>query len=151
MLLNQLKLDHFIASLAPAKMPKECGSWRASCAEACHTPPGHAHPSALSADTESAPGPAAFSSATLLLRELAHSAHVNAPDRLKQPLGKRSFNSQLSGNSAVPLVVRTAHVQYNHCMKFPPWGEKSFWLEKATSCHPNSWHYLSLDMILLHG
>lgn len=62
----RLKLDQSILPLVDAKMPKECGSWRAFACPGMPPPPRPCPPSALSADTESAPELPPLPSTTLL-------------------------------------------------------------------------------------
>ncbi|KAK5892148.1 hypothetical protein CesoFtcFv8_012555 [Champsocephalus esox] len=104
-------------------MPKECGSWRAFRAQACH-PPRPCPPSALSADTESAPGPPPFSSATLLLCELAHRAHTDTG--LNRPCVQSAPPSSASGVSVITAIKKgkKQHMRRMCCVLI--WPEKEF-------------------------
>lgn len=88
-LLNPLKLDHFVFAACPCQNAKRVWVLASLSRPGAPPSPRPCPPSALSADTESAPGPPPFSSATLppawgLARRSPHRRRAEAAKRVRR-------------------------------------------------------------------
>lgn len=85
-------------------MPKECGSWRASRAQARHPPPGPAHPLHYQLTQSLPPGRLLSPRPHSCCVELARRAHTDTS--VNRPCVQSAATSSASGDSAITAIQK---------------------------------------------